>query len=72
MALCVSLVELKVSSFKENKSGSLSMREPLILIMIDYFQVVNETFEELHPWNKSNRLEKGELTTLGSDPMKDI
>lgn len=49
MALCVSLVELKVSSFKENKSGSLSMREPLILIMIDYFQVVNETFEESHP-----------------------
>lgn len=42
----VSLVELKVSSFKENKSGSLLTREPLILIMIDYFQVVNETFEE--------------------------
>ena len=37
MAFCVSLVELKVCSFKENKSGSLSTREPLILIMIDYF-----------------------------------
>lgn len=48
MAFCMSLVELKVSPFKENKSGSLSTREPLILIMIDYFQVVNETFEESH------------------------
>lgn len=48
MAFCVSLVEFKVSAFKENKSGSLSTREPLILIMIDYFQVVNETFEESH------------------------
>ena len=30
MALCVSLVELKVSSFKENKNGFLSVRERLI------------------------------------------
>ena len=48
MAFFVSLVGLKVSSFKENKSGSHSTREPLIIIMIDYFQVVNETFEESH------------------------
>lgn len=37
MAFFVSLVGLKVSSFKENKNGFLSVREPLILIMIDCF-----------------------------------
>lgn len=46
-------VELKVTPFKENKNGSLSAKERLILTMIDYFQVVNETFEESHLWNKS-------------------
>ena len=30
MAFCVSLVELKVSSFKENKNSFLSVRERLI------------------------------------------
>ena len=31
MAFCVSLVEFKVSAFKENKSGSLSTREPFFV-----------------------------------------
>lgn len=46
-------VELKVTPYRINKSGSLSAKERLILTMIDYFQVVNESFEESHFWNKS-------------------
>jgi len=46
-------VELKVTPYKINKNGSISAKERLILTMIDYFQVVNETFEKSHMWNKS-------------------
>lgn len=46
-------VELKVTPYRINKNGSLSAKERLILTMIDYFQVVNEAFEESHFWNKS-------------------
>lgn len=46
-------VELKVTPYRINKNGSLSAKERLILTMIDYFQVVNETFENSHFWNKS-------------------
>ena len=46
-------VELKVTPYKQNKNGSLSAKERLILTMIDYFSVVNEEFEESHFWNKS-------------------
>ena len=46
-------VELKVTPYKINQNGSLSAKERLILTMIDYFQVVNESFEESHLWNKS-------------------
>ena len=46
-------VELKVTPYKQNKNGSLSAKERLILTMIDYFSVVNESFEESHFWNKS-------------------
>lgn len=45
-------VELKVTPFKINKDGSFSAKERLILTMIDYYQVVNEKFEESHLWNK--------------------
>jgi DNA mismatch repair enzyme MutH. len=41
-------VELKVTPYRINQNGSLSAKERLILTMIDYFQVVNETFEESH------------------------
>ena len=44
-------VELKVTPYKINQNGSLSAKERLILTMIDYYQVVNETFEESHLWN---------------------
>ena len=46
-------VELKVTPYRINKNGSLSAKERLILTMIDYYQVVNETFEDSHFWNKS-------------------
>ncbi|MDE7340364.1 MAG: restriction endonuclease [Lachnospiraceae bacterium] len=46
-------VELKVTPYRINKNGTLSAKERLILTMIDYFQVVNESFEESHFWNKS-------------------
>lgn len=46
-------VELKVTPYRINQNGSLSVKERLILTMIDYFQVVNEKFEESHLWNKS-------------------
>lgn len=46
-------VELKVSPYRVNQNGTLSAKERLILTMIDYFQVVNETFEGSHFWNKS-------------------
>lgn len=46
-------VELKVTPYKINQNGSLSAKERLILTMIDYYQVVNENFEQSHMWNKS-------------------
>ncbi len=46
-------VELKVTPYKENKNGSLSAKERLVITMINYMEVVNETFETSHLWNKS-------------------
>ena len=46
-------VELKVTPYKINKNGSISAKERLILTMIDYFSVVNESFENSHMWRKS-------------------
>lgn len=46
-------VELKVTPYKKNLNGTLSAKERLILTMIDYFQVVDEQFEQSHLWNKS-------------------
>ncbi|MGN0384389.1 MAG: Sau3AI family type II restriction endonuclease [Lachnospiraceae bacterium] len=46
-------VELKVTPYRINQNGTLSAKERLILTMIDYYQVVNESFEESHFWNKS-------------------
>ena len=46
-------VELKVTPYKKNKNGTLVAKERLILTMIDYFLVVNETFEESHMWQKA-------------------
>lgn len=46
-------VELKVTPYKINKNGSISAKERLILTMIDYFSVINESFENSHMWRKS-------------------
>lgn len=46
-------VELKVTPYKMNRNGSLVAKERLIITMIDYFSVVNETFEESHLWQKA-------------------
>lgn len=46
-------VELKVTPYKQNKNGTLVAKERLILTMIDYFSVVNETFEDSHMWQKA-------------------
>lgn len=46
-------VELKVTPYKINQAGAYTAKERLILTMIDYFQVVNEDFENGHFWNKS-------------------
>ena len=46
-------VELKVTPYKQNKNGTLVAKERLILTMIDYFSVVDETFENSHMWKKT-------------------
>lgn len=46
-------VELKVTPYKENKNGTISAKERLILTMIDYCKVVDEEFESSHFWIKS-------------------
>ena len=49
-------VELKVTPFKENKNGSYSAKERLVLTMIDYMTLINESFESSHFWHKSKLL----------------
>ncbi len=49
-------VELKVTPYRITQNGALVAKERLILTMIDYNQVVKETFEESHFWNKSKLL----------------
>lgn len=46
-------VELKVTPYKINKNGSLAAKERLTITMIDYFAVVEESFEESHLWKKA-------------------
>ncbi len=47
-------VELKVTPYKIKNDGTLVAKERLILTMIDYFQVVNEDFENSHLWEKAH------------------
>lgn len=49
-------VELKVTPYKQNKNGSFSAKERLVLTKINYFEVVNEPFDNSHLWKKSNLL----------------
>lgn len=46
-------VELKVTPYKVNKNGTVSAKERLIITMIDYCSVVDETFAESHMWKKA-------------------
>lgn len=46
-------VELKVTPYRKNQNGTLSAKERLIITMIDYCAVVEETFEESHMWQKA-------------------
>ena len=46
-------VELKVTPYRKNKNGTVSAKERLIITMIDYCDVVEETFEESHMWQKA-------------------
>ena len=49
-------VELKVTPYRKNKNGTLAAKERLIINMIDYCSVVEETFEESHMWQKAKLL----------------
>lgn len=46
-------LELKTTPLKRNKDGSLSAKERLVIGMIDYMKVVNETFETSHLMEKA-------------------
>ncbi len=46
-------VELKVTPYKINRNGSISAKERLIIAMIDYFRIIEESFEESHLWKKA-------------------
>lgn len=46
-------VELKVSPYKIIKKGNIVAKERLSITMIDYFEVVNESFEKSHLWSKA-------------------
>ncbi len=49
-------VELKLTPFKKNKNGSYSAKERLVLTMIDYMTLIDESFESSHFWHKSKLL----------------
>lgn len=46
-------VELKVTPYKINKKGDVSAKERLVITMIDYENVVKESFFESHLWKKA-------------------
>ena len=49
-------VELKLTPFKKNKNGTYSAKERLVLTMIDYMTLIDESFESSHFWHKSKLL----------------
>ena len=51
-------VELKVTPYKKNKNGSLVAKERLVIMMINYEDLINEAFETSH------LKEKGQLMLL--------
>lgn len=49
-------VELKVTPFKQNKNGSLSAKERLVLNIINYMEEVNNHFYSSSFWKKNEKL----------------
>ncbi|MGG2066943.1 Sau3AI family type II restriction endonuclease [Bacillus sp. S14(2024)] len=49
-------VELKVTPFKQNKNGSLSAKERLVLNIINYMEEVDTHFETSSFWKKNEKL----------------
>jgi len=47
-------VELKVTPYKQNKNGSFSAKERLVITIIDYMKVIFEPFDESHLRKKCN------------------
>lgn len=41
-------IELKVTGYKQNKNGSISAKERLVLSKIDFNKIINETYESSH------------------------
>ncbi|MED1401965.1 Sau3AI family type II restriction endonuclease [Bacillus mycoides] len=49
-------IELKVTAFKQNKNGSLSAKERLVLNIINYMEEVHTHFETSSFWKKNEKL----------------
>lgn len=49
-------IELKVTPFKQNKNGSLSAKERLVLNIINYMEEVHTHFETSSFWKKNEKL----------------
>lgn len=49
-------IELKVTPIKQNKNGTLSAKERLVLNIINYMEEYNYTFETSSFWSKNQRL----------------
>lgn len=49
-------IELKVTPFKKNKSGSISAKERLVLNIINYHKEVHTDFENSSFWRKNEKL----------------
>lgn len=46
-------VELKTTPFRRKKDGSASAKERLVVTLIDFFKILDETFDNSHFWLKA-------------------
>ena len=65
-------LELKTTPLKRNKNGSLSAKERLVIGMIDYMKVVDETFEMSHLMEKAEAILLVEIVSMPSLPEGDL
>ncbi len=49
-------IELKVTGYKQNKNGSISAKERLVLSKIDFNKIINETYESSHLLEKCKKM----------------